>query len=86
MSDSIAGIDRHELLHHGNIPHLDDTVGVAGRHVLAADREDGVIDRVQVTVERLHGQARAHIPNGRSLVSRARHKEVGKRLEVKTIN
>ena len=63
LSDGVSGVYLHDLLHHANIPGLEEAVRVAGGDVVAANRENCVLDRVQVAVEGLDGEASAHVPD-----------------------
>ena len=63
VGNRIACVQIGNLLDLSDIPHLDDTVGVARGDVLAADGESAVIDRVQMSVESLYSKTCAHVPN-----------------------
>ena len=63
MGNSVSAVDLEELLDHPDVPYLDHAIGVRGGDVLASDGELSIVDGVQMTVESLHSEARAHIPN-----------------------
>lgn len=53
---------------------------------MAADGELRVLDRVQVPIECLDGEARAHVPDREGAVRTARDEEVRVRLEGKRVH
>ena len=63
VRDSIASVYVHDFLDHPDVPYLDHAIGVRGGDVLASDGELSIVDGVQMTVESLHSEARAHVPN-----------------------
>ena len=67
--DGVPAVDLHELLDHADVPGLQDAVRVAGGDVVPAHTELGVLDRVEVAVEGLDGETRAHVPDGECAVS-----------------
>ena len=86
VSDCITSIHRHELLHHSDVPELNNSIRVASRHVLSAYREGCIINCVEMSVESLDSKACPHIPDRSRLVCWSSDEKVGKRLEVETID
>lgn len=86
VGDRITGVKVDDLLHHPDVPDLDDTVRVTGADVLATDGECTVIYSVEMTEESLNGQTRAHVPDGDGAIGATTDEEVGEGLEVQTVN
>lgn len=86
VGDHVADVDGADLLDCTDVPDFDDAVAVCRCDVLAANRKLGVIDRVQMSVESLHGKSSAHVPDRNSLVSGPRDEKIRERLEVESVH
>lgn len=63
MRYGVAYIHCQQLLDHTDVPDLHYTVRVACRYVLASDREHGVINGIEMSIEGLNSETRSHIPH-----------------------
>ena len=86
VSNCISRVQIGDLLDLPDVPDLDDTVGVTGGDVLAADGEGAIIDSVEMSVESLYSEAGAHIPNRHGSIGGAADEEVGEGLEIQAIH
>ena len=86
VCNRVAGVYVHDFLNHPDVPDLDHTIRICRGNILASDRELGVVDGVQVAVESLHCQTRAHVPNRDTLIGSPAHEEIGEGLEVEAVH
>lgn len=68
MCDSVTRVNISDLLHHADVPNLDNSIRVDRANVLASNAESCIINAVEMAKEGLHGQSRPHIPDGHASI------------------